>query len=73
MNEVWIGRRSMVGETDPRHVDQREELGVGKALAEHFEHLLAAAHAGEPVVDERQRVIRVACRHRRRRPAPTSP
>jgi hypothetical protein len=33
-------------------VKQGEKLGFGKALAEHLEHLLAAAHAGQPVVDE---------------------
>ena len=51
--------RSMVGETEPGDVDEGEELRVGEALAEHFEHLLAAAHAGEPVVDE-ARFIEVA-------------
>ena len=34
-------------------VDQREELGLGKAFAEHVERLLASAHARQPVVDER--------------------
>ena len=44
--------RSMVGDTAAAAVDEREEVGVGKELAQHLEHLLAAAHAGEPVVDE---------------------
>src|SRR5215211_1348851 len=34
-------------------MDQREQIGVRKNLAEHFEGLFAPAHAGEPVVDER--------------------
>jgi hypothetical protein len=38
----------------PADVNQREELGVRKPLAQHFERLLAAAHAGQPVVHERQ-------------------
>jgi hypothetical protein len=33
-------------------VDQREQLRIGKALADHLERLLAAAHSGQPVVNE---------------------
>jgi hypothetical protein len=35
------------------HVDQRVDVGVGIELTQRVEHLLAAAHAGEPVVDQR--------------------
>jgi len=34
------------------HMDQREELGVGKPLAQRLERILAAAHAGQPIVNE---------------------
>src|SRR5439155_26843373 len=33
-------------------VQQREQLGARIALAEHLEHLLAAAHARQPVVND---------------------
>ena len=33
-------------------VDQREQVGLGQQLTEDLEGLLAAAHAGEPVVNE---------------------
>ena len=33
-------------------VDEREDVGVRMEFAEHFEHALASAHAGEPVVDD---------------------
>jgi hypothetical protein len=36
-----------------RDVEQREELGVRKSLAQNFERLLAATHSGKPVVNER--------------------
>ena len=35
----------------PADVQQREQLGVRIALAKHLEHLLAAAHSRQPVVD----------------------
>jgi hypothetical protein len=35
-----------------RHVEEREEIGLGEELAEDFEAALAAPHAGEPVVDQ---------------------
>ena len=35
------------------HVEQREDVGVGTDLAQRFEDPLSAAHAGEPVMDER--------------------
>jgi len=35
-----------------RSVEQGEELRIGPAAAKHFEALFAAAHAGEPVVDQ---------------------
>ena len=34
-------------------MDQGIEIGFGVKLTEHFQHFLSAAHAGEPVVDER--------------------
>jgi hypothetical protein len=34
------------------HLEQGEEIGGRKELAEDLEAALAAAHAGEPVVDE---------------------
>ena len=36
-----------------RHVHQREEVGIGKQLAEREQRAFAAAHAGEPVVNQR--------------------
>jgi hypothetical protein len=33
-------------------VQQGEQLGAGIPLAQHLEHLLTAAHPGEPVVDD---------------------
>ena len=42
------------------HVEEREEIGVGEELAEHFETALAAAHAREPVVHQHH--LRVAVR-----------
>src|SRR5687768_97819 len=33
-------------------VQQGEKLGLGKSLAQHLEHFLSAAHAGQPVVYE---------------------
>jgi hypothetical protein len=36
----------------PTHVEQREQLGIRKPLAQDVEHFFAAAHPGEPVVDE---------------------
>ena len=36
------------------HMDQRQQVGVGQQLTENLEHLLAAPHAGEPVVNERR-------------------
>ena len=48
-----IRRRSMAGDTEPGTCTSVKSSRVGKALAEHLEHLLAAAHAGQPVVDER--------------------
>ena len=41
------------GRDGSRHVQERVEVGGGKQLAEHLEAALAAAHAGEPIVDER--------------------
>jgi hypothetical protein len=34
-------------------MQQREQLGIGECPAERLEALLAAAHAGEPIVNER--------------------
>src|SRR5205823_5210402 len=34
------------------HVNQREQFGIRKTLAERLQDLLAAAHARQPVVDE---------------------
>ena len=42
----------------PALVDQREQFGLRKPLAQDFEHLLAAAHAGQPVVHEREARLR---------------
>ena len=54
LNERRVNRcRSMVAETEPGNVHQREELGVRITFAEHFECSLAPAHARQPVVDER--------------------
>ena len=54
-----IRRPSIAGETEPAHVEERVEVGVGKELAEHLEAALAAPHPGEPVVDERDSHVRV--------------
>lgn len=35
------------------HVDEREEVGVGKDLREHLEDLFPSSHSREPIVDER--------------------
>ena len=43
----------MAGDTAAAHVDQRVERGVRVELADRLEHLLAASHAGQPVVDKR--------------------
>ena len=43
-------------------VDQGVQGGVGERLAEDFEALLAAAHPGQPVVDERHAEARQAPR-----------
>ena len=42
----------MRGDTEPGHVDQRVERRVRIELADRLEDLLAAAHAGQPVVDD---------------------
>jgi hypothetical protein len=34
-------------------MEQREDVGVRQQLTEHLEHLLAATHAGQPVVNQR--------------------
>ena len=35
------------------HVHQREDVGIRVEVAQHFQRLLAAAHAGQPVVHQR--------------------
>jgi len=35
-----------------RHMEQGEELGVGDEAEDGFEHRLAAAHTGQPVVHD---------------------
>src|SRR5262249_48325379 len=53
LNERRVDRSPFDGRGDGAwNVDQREELGVGKPLADDLERLLAAAHAREPVVRE---------------------
>ncbi len=48
-----ISRLSSSGATEPRHVEQGEDRGVREQAGEREQHLLAAAHPGQPVVDER--------------------
>ena len=55
-----------------RHVDQREEVGLGEQLAEHLETALAAAHSREPVVDQRHSHGVDPISARRAGPAPAS-
>jgi len=43
------------------HVHEREELGIRKTLAEDLQHFFAAAHPGEPVVDDRERGQPATC------------
>ena len=47
---------SMTGETLPGTWTSVKRSARGIQLAEHLEHLLAAAHAGQPVVDQRNAV-----------------
>ena len=55
-------RRDAVALDRRRHraadVAQREDVGVGMQLAQRFEHALAAAHARQPVVNERRPQLR---------------
>ena len=57
----------------PAHVHEREDLRIGKALAQHFERLLAATHAGQPVVNERDVHVRAAGLDRRAAATGASP
>ena len=50
--EVRMSRASSSGATEPAHVQQGEDRGVGEEAGQREEHLLAPAHPGEPVVDE---------------------
>ena len=38
----------------------RENVGIGKHATESFEHLLAAAHSYQPIMDERDLQRRIA-------------
>ena len=49
----------MAGETLPRTWNERQQVGGGVGLAQHLEHLFAAAHAGEPVVDKHDAGLRL--------------
>ena len=51
--EVWMGRASILAETEPGTCTSVKSGAVGKELADRVEHLLAAPHPGQPVVDER--------------------
>ena len=48
-----MGCRSMVWDTEPRAMDQRDDVCARIDLAQRLEHFLAAAHPGQPVVHER--------------------
>src|SRR3989442_15710499 len=37
----------------PRHVHQREEIGLREELAEDFQTLLTTAHTGQPIMHQR--------------------
>ena len=44
-------------------VQQRKQRRLRKKLAKHFEHLLAAAHSGQPVVNEGDSRVTMRCYH----------
>ena len=50
--DAWIGSRSIRGDTVPATCTSVKMSAVGIALDQRLEHLLAAAHAGQPVVDQ---------------------
>ena len=60
------GVRSMRGDTEPGTCTSVKSVRVRIQLADRLEHLLAAAHAGQPVVDERNSA-RLRTRRRTRR------
>ena len=51
-HDARIGWRSIAGETEPGHVEEREDRRLGHERQDRLEDLLAAAHAVQPVVDD---------------------
>ena len=74
-NDVRMRRGSMAGDTLPRTWTSVSRSARRIQAADHFEDFLAAAHAGQPVVDDATRRGRLAMAERRDGPsiASTSP